>query len=105
MHVRTTRRALVAAAVMLIAFGAARRAEAYTWMIRYGESRCVSCHIDPSGGGLLTAFGREEGADLLRTRFSANDDQELTTRRGKFLWGAFETPTGCCWAGRSGRRC
>jgi hypothetical protein len=77
---------------MLIVLGAARRAEAYTWMIRYGESRCVSCHVDPSGGGLLTAFGREEGADLLRTRFSANDDQELITRRGKFLWGALDTP-------------
>ncbi len=92
MQLRASGRALVAATVMLIALGAARRAEAYTWMIRYGESRCVSCHVDPSGGGLLTAFGREEGGDLLRTRFSANDDQDLITRRGQFLWGAFETP-------------
>ena len=61
-------------------------------MIREGESRCVSCHVDPSGGGLLTAFGREQGADILRTRFSANEDQEAITRRGKFLWGAFDTP-------------
>jgi hypothetical protein len=78
--------------MMLIVVGAARRADAYTWMIRYGESRCVSCHVDPSGGGLLTAFGREEGADLLQTRFSSNEDQEVTTRRGKFLWGAINTP-------------
>ena len=89
---RSTRRTLVLAITMLSALGVARRAEAYTWMIRYGETRCVSCHVDPSGGGLMTAFGREEGADLLRTRFSANEDAELITRRGQFLWGAFDTP-------------
>ena len=90
---RPSGRAFVAAAVMLVALCAARRAEAYTWMIRYGEARCVSCHIDPSGGGLLTAFGRDEGADLLRTvAFTANEDQDLLERRGKFLWGAFNTP-------------
>jgi len=92
LYSKSSVRALVAAAAMLIGLGAARRAEAYTWMIRYGESRCVSCHVDPSGGGLLTAFGREEGADLLRTRFSASDDQETVTRRGKFLWGALDSP-------------
>jgi len=85
-------RAYVIAAVLLSGLGAARRAEAYTWMIREGESRCVSCHVDPSGAGLLTAYGREQGADLLRTRFSANEDQDAITRSGKFLWGAFDTP-------------
>lgn len=86
------RRAYVTAAVVLFGVAAARRAEAYTWMIREGESRCVSCHVDPSGGGLLTAFGREQGADVLRTRFSANEDQEAIARSGKFFWGAFDTP-------------
>lgn len=92
MRSRQSGRSYLAAIVMLIALGAARRAEAYTWMIRYGETRCVSCHVDPSGGGLLTGFGRDEGADVLRTRFSANTDEETITRRGKFLWGAFDTP-------------
>lgn len=82
----------VAAIVCFVTFGAARRAEAYTWMIRYGHGSCVSCHIDPSGGGLLTAYGRDEGADVLRTRWSANQDDEALSRRGKFLWGAFDAP-------------
>jgi hypothetical protein len=86
------RRACVIAAVLLFGVAAARRAEAYTWMIREGESRCVSCHVDPSGGGLLTAFGREQGADVLRTRFSGKDDEEAIARSGKFFWGAFDTP-------------
>ena len=81
-----------AAVVCLITLGEARRAEAYTWMIRYGHANCVSCHVDPSGGGLLTAYGRDEGADVLRTRWSANQDDEAISRRGKFLWGALNTP-------------
>ncbi len=76
----------------LITLAEASRAEAYTWMIRYGHGSCVSCHIDPSGGGLLTAYGRDEGADVLRTRWSANPDDEAISHRGRFLWGAFNTP-------------
>ncbi len=82
----------LAVTVMLIAFGAARRAEAYTWMIRYGHSSCVSCHVDPSGGGLLTSYGRDEGADVLRTRWSSNEDDDALERQGQFLWGHVHTP-------------
>lgn len=87
------RRIWPVAAVLLLALGAAPRAHAYTWMIRYGHGSCVSCHVDPSGGGLLTDYGREQGADVLRTRWSAaaeNDD--VLESRGKFLWGAVATP-------------
>lgn len=90
--IRSWRQCLIATVVLLAGLGAARRAEAYTWMIRYGNGRCVSCHIDPSGGGLLTAYGRDEGADVLRTRWSSKDDEEAIERRGKFLWGAVNTP-------------
>lgn len=83
----------LAATVLLIALGAARPAQAYTWMIRYGHSSCGSCHLDPSGGGLLTEYGREQGADLLRTRWSsAPDDDDKLEREGKFLWGAVNAP-------------
>ncbi len=86
-------RIALAAAVLLMGVGAARPAQAYTWMIRYGHGSCVSCHVDPSGGGLLTAYGREQGADLLRTRWSsAPDDDEKLERRGQFLWGAVNPP-------------
>jgi hypothetical protein len=45
-----------------------------------GESRCTTCHYSPTGGGLLTPYGR------LQSR------QELSTTDGdseRFLWGAF----------------
>ena len=44
------------------------------------EVRCTTCHYSPTGGGLLTAYGR------LQSR------QELSTSDGdseQFLWGAF----------------
>src|SRR5687767_7855835 len=43
------------------------------------EPRCTSCHYSPTGGGLLTSYGR------LQSR------QELSTTSGdseQFLWGA-----------------
>ena len=43
------------------------------------ETRCTSCHYSPTGGGLLTPYGR------LQSR------QELSTTSGDaeaFLWGA-----------------
>ncbi|HXU62696.1 MAG TPA: hypothetical protein VN962_13390 [Polyangia bacterium] len=86
-------RIVLAPVVSLIALGAGRPAHAYTWMIRYGHQSCVSCHVDPSGGGLLTDYGRDQGADLLRTRWSsAPDDTDALERRGRFLWGAVHTP-------------
>jgi len=45
-----------------------------------GETRCTTCHYSPTGGGLLTPYGR------LQSR------QELSTTDGdseRFLWGAF----------------
>jgi len=86
------RHAWIAAAALFVVLGAARRAEAYTWMIRYGHGSCVSCHLDPSGGGLLTAYGREEGADILRTPWPSSGDEETNARRGKFLYGTVNPP-------------
>jgi hypothetical protein len=49
------------------------------------ETRCTSCHYSPTGGGLLTPYGR------LQSR------QELSTTSGdseRFLWGAFDDALG-----------
>ncbi len=86
------RHAWIAAAALFVVLGAARPAEAYTWMIRYGHGSCVSCHLDPSGGGLLTAYGREEGSELLRTPWPSSGDEETLARRGKFLYGTVSPP-------------
>jgi len=49
-----------------------RRAEAYPWMIRNGYTGCASCHVDPSGGGLLNELGRSEASDSLRSHYGSD---------------------------------
>jgi hypothetical protein len=45
------------------------RAHAYTWMIKHGYASCPVCHADPSGGELLTAYGRVQSDELLRMKY------------------------------------
>ena len=45
------------------------RAHAYTWMIKHGYSSCPVCHADPSGGELLTSYGRVQSDELLRMKY------------------------------------
>jgi hypothetical protein len=49
----------------------ARPAEAYPWLIQHGYTACAGCHVDPSGGGTLTAYGRSLGAVLLAAHGAA----------------------------------
>lgn len=67
-----------------LALAWARPAHAYAWMLRHAHHDCATCHADPSGGGLLTAYGRTQGRALLtgRNASPAND----------FLFGAVELP-------------
>src|SRR5690349_15571775 len=81
----------------LILFGlvasaiAPSRAHAYVWMVRHGYTTCATCHADPSGGGLLTQYGRAQGELLLRTQY-AKKDQDDPGAAAKFLWGAIDLP-------------
>ena len=45
------------------------RAHAYTWMIKHGYASCPVCHADPSGGELLTTYGRVQSDELLRMKY------------------------------------
>ncbi len=47
-------------------------ANAYPWMLKHGQSACSSCHVDPSGGELLTDYGRMVSDDELSS-FSSGD--------------------------------
>jgi hypothetical protein len=67
-----------------------REAAAYPWMIREGYTGCNQCHTDPSGGGLLTKYGRDQGDLELRTRYG-DPSQEVSKAAG-FLWGAVTPP-------------
>lgn len=76
---------LALAAVSLLA----TPANAYPWMIRHEYTGCAMCHLDPSGAGVLTEYGRAQGDLLLRTYYGAKGDEASTTSR--FLW-AVPTP-------------
>jgi len=81
---------LVALATLLLPAAA----HAYPWMIRHGYSACAMCHVDPSGGSLVTEYGRAQGDLLLRTPFgrkSGAEEEEPSSTAG-FMWGLVKTP-------------
>jgi hypothetical protein len=80
---------LVLAACTLLA---PRQAQAYPWMIRHDYTGCATCHVDPSGGGLLTEYGAAQGDILLRTRYGASAADPDVTPAAGFLWGAVHPP-------------
>ncbi|MDB4981243.1 MAG: hypothetical protein JWM82_1995 [Myxococcales bacterium] len=64
------------------------RADAYPWLIKNGHTACVSCHMDPSGAGLLTAYGREQGDEEVAFQWSPGQDAP----KAGLLWGKVGTP-------------
>jgi hypothetical protein len=66
------------------------RADAYAWMIRHDYAGCNQCHADPSGGSLLTLYGRAQGELLLRTRYGASEEE--AGKMAGFLFGVFDLP-------------
>lgn len=62
-------RILVPLAALFVVASWTKSAHAYAWMIRHGYGGCNVCHADPSGGELLTAYGRAQGDLLLRMRY------------------------------------
>jgi len=55
------------------------RAHAYTWMIKHGYASCPVCHADPSGGELLTTYGRVQSDELLRMRYGKSGGESART--------------------------
>jgi len=82
----------VAIALLLFALLGEERAEAYPWMIKHDHPGCVQCHMDPSGAGLLTAYGREEGEATLPMSYGAPPSDETQAQRARFAWGLFDMP-------------
>lgn len=44
-----------------------QKSNAFPDMIRHGYTNCTACHISPSGGGVLNAYGRNLSKDLIST--------------------------------------
>lgn len=87
----------------LLALLSSSEAHAYSWMIRYGQSGCASCHTDPSGGETLTVYGRYQSARLLSTQYG-NSPKEISElpRSAGFAFGALApSDTTPFWADES----
>lgn len=77
---------------LLLSLAWSGRVHAYPWMIRHEYSGCAPCHADPSGGGLLTRYGRAQSVLLLETRWRHSSEEEEPPRTTGFLWGAWQPP-------------
>lgn len=77
--------------VVLIGLLAPLSAEAYPWMIRHGYNACASCHVDPSGGGMLSPYGRAQAELLVATKYGEGAEGEVSPTTG-FLLGAVKLP-------------
>lgn len=67
-------------------------ASAYPWMLRHDYTVCSTCHVDPSGAGLMTLYGRAQSEVLLRTRYGEPPEDEDPSKLGGFAFGALELP-------------
>jgi hypothetical protein len=67
-------------ALPLFALFSPKSAHAYTWMIKHSYPSCTACHADPSGGELLTAYGRQISGYTLSTDWSGGGGSATNQR-------------------------
>src|SRR5262245_5963191 len=59
---------LLPIAIAAIALLVPARAHGYPqWQFSTGDTRCINCHYSPTGGGLLSEYGRDEAGEELST--------------------------------------
>lgn len=62
-----------------------KQALAFPEMVRHGYTQCTACHISPTGGGILSSYGRELAAELLSTWSYPNESQFTHSKVGADL--------------------
>lgn len=67
-------------------------AQAYPAMIRHGYTGCGECHTDPSGGGVLTEYGRGVGVLLMSSVWQERAPDWEPGPAKDFLFGAIPLP-------------
>ncbi|MCB0417045.1 MAG: hypothetical protein H6617_09215 [Bdellovibrionaceae bacterium] len=65
------------ALVAFLSLLCASRLSAYPQMTAHGYSSCLACHVAPSGGGLLSAYGRSLSREVLSTWGAENEEGVL----------------------------
>lgn len=85
--------------IFLFSLFASARCWAFPENVRHGYLSCTACHVSPSGGGVLTPYGRSVSAELMSTwgtaktagLFFTNNEDEQTNpswlRANVFLRG------------------
>jgi len=69
------------------------RAYAYPWMVRHEYTGCATCHTDPSGGSVLTAYGRAQSELLLSTwTWGTPPEQGEASKGSEQLFGLIKIP-------------
>jgi hypothetical protein len=71
---------------LLVALSASS-AFAYPWMVRHNYGACGACHVDPSGAGQLSPYGRAQSDVLVRWHPTPiNPDTYEVSPTINFLW-------------------
>jgi hypothetical protein len=73
-------------------FAWSRAASAYPFMIQHGYASCGECHVDPSGGGVLSEYGRGQAEILMRTAWKTRPEDWEPSRTKDFAFGAVTLP-------------
>jgi hypothetical protein len=67
-------------------------AHAYPWMIQHGYTNCAGCHVDPSGWGLLTEYGRAQAQISIPTLWGGKKQEDVEPFTG-IMYGAVPLPS------------
>jgi hypothetical protein len=68
----------------LVAIFSTSSAWAFPSNVRHGYPNCTACHVSPSGGGVLSAYGRELSREIQSTKG--------TETESAFAYGVVKTP-------------
>lgn len=63
----------------------ATTAQAFPENVRHGYASCSSCHVSPTGGGVLTEYGRKASEDFMTTWVREGENG--------FLWNSITVPS------------
>ncbi|HMJ16108.1 MAG TPA: hypothetical protein VK524_32055 [Polyangiaceae bacterium] len=58
-------------------------------MLRHEYAQCMPCHVEPSGGGALSRYGRGIGQSLLPTQYGKTGEE---TGQAELLWNSVPLP-------------
>jgi len=83
---------LLQLALLLALVLPAARAHAYPWMIQHGYTNCSNCHVEPSGFGLLTEYGRAQAQIVLPTLWGGKKQEDVEPFNG-IMYGAVPLPS------------